>query len=268
MLSKNNYLMTIQELFKQFRDNLQDEIDLLQANITQRIGQAIEFPKPTQKIKIYVDAGHGGNHPSTGAYMTNPRDGKRYIFVDAAGKELLDIREGVINRLIANEFCNLLQKEGFAFQKLYHDYLDRSNTERCLIANQDYQIQKVKGVKCILLSFHSNANGMIMKGIGDSAKGWSVWTTRGNTESDRFASIWFEKTKAMVGNQITYREDRSDGDADWEADFDILFHSLMPAVLVENLFFTNYQDALILNSAEYQKKSAQVALEAVKTFFN
>jgi N-acetylmuramoyl-L-alanine amidase len=221
----------------------------------------IAVKKP--KIKIYIDEGHGGNHPQTGQYMTNPRDGKRYIFLDDSGKEILDMREGVINRLMGEAFANLLKKEGIDYEKVSHPYLDRTNTERCLIANKDYEIQKKNGVKCLLISFHSNADGMSMKGKGTNADGWSVWTTRGNTQADRFASLWSEQQRKTFEGGIRYREDLRDGDADIEADFDILFFTAMPAVLVENLFFTNLADSQRLINPAYQQKCAEVCFAAL-----
>lgn len=219
--------------------------------------------KPQQKIKIYIDEGHGGNHPKTGVYMTNPRDGKFYKFVP----QNLEIREGVVNRMMGKEFTNILDNVGIEYMRISHEYLDISNAERAIICNKDYAIQKSKGVKTLLISFHSNADGKQSTGPGISTNGWSVWTTRGTTISDRFAQFWFEEQKKEFGNKIQYITHTQDGDADIEADFDIIFKTLCPAVLVENLFFTNYQDALMLLDKKYQQACAVVCFNAVKRFF-
>lgn len=216
-------------------------------------------------IFVIVDAGHGATHPVTGKYMTPPHIGKFYQFTDASGNVELEIREGDINRAIANQFCEYLEIEGIAHEKVYHDYIDVSLAERVMKANAIHKREKGKK-DTILLSFHSNAFSSGYKGPGTSAKGWEVYTTRGNTSSDKFADIWYQTTRELLGNQIVYRTDGSDGDFDREANFYILYHTMMPAVLVENLFFTNRDDARLLLDKNYQKQSALAAFNAIKRY--
>ncbi|NJL77500.1 MAG: hypothetical protein HC892_23125 [Saprospiraceae bacterium] len=45
--------------------------------------------------------------------------------------------------------------------------------------------------------------------------------------------------------------------------FWMLTQTTMPAVLMENLFFTNIDDARLLASAEYQELSARAAVNAL-----
>jgi len=215
---------------------------------------------------IYVDAGHGGLHPTTGKYMTSPFWGKYYEFEPQGKEKGFAIYEGEINRKIAGFFMELLQKNGIAFRQLHHDYQDFSLPHRCFLANQFHMQDVAKGLKPILLSFHSNAFGNSPKGKGENPKGWSVWTTRGRTESDKIAQIWLDETKKLLKDKIAYREDLSEGDSDFEENFTILAATVMPAVLVENLFFTNRQDAKLLLNEEYQKVSAQAAFNTVLNY--
>ena len=209
--------------------------------------------------EIIINAGHGGNNPE-GKYMTPPWIGKLYKFTDAPDFE---IREGVCNRIIANKVCDLLEKAGIKYHKLYHEYIDIALPELTRQANQIDTIAKTKGKKTILLSFHSNAHGMEASGSGNTANGWEVFTTKKTTASDKFADIWYEQTRLLLGDKINYRLDVSDGDYDKEANFWILWKTTMPAILVECLFFTNRQDALKLLNEQYQSNFAQAAFNAI-----
>lgn len=217
-----------------------------------------------KKIAVYIDAGHGGIFQ--GRYYTPPHVGKLYTFLDKKGKEDFTIYEGEVNRKIAGKFAELCEKEGIFARKIYHDYLDTPLLTRCHLANTFFLQDKLQGYTPILLSFHSNAFGNSSKGEGEAPRGWSVWTSKGKTEADKIAQIWAEETKKMFGKKITIREDLSDGDSDFEENFTILVATVMPAVLVENLFFTNREDAKLLLSEDYQNKSALVALNTVQRY--
>ena len=68
-----------------------------------------------------------------------------------------------------------------------------------------------------------------------NATGWSCYTTKGQTQSDKLADCLYEAAiKNFPGKRI--RTDYSDGDSDWEANFYILRHTVCPAVLTENFF--------------------------------
>ena len=221
-----------------------------------------------KKIIVYIDAGHGGMNPITGKYMTAPQWGKYYEFEPQGKEKGFTVYEGEINRKIANFFAELLQEENIPFRFISHEFQDFSLSHRCFLANQYFAEDQRKGLQPVLMSFHSNAFGNNAKGKGETPRGFSVWTTRGLTESDKIAQIWFEETKKLCKNTITYREDLSDKDSDWEENFTILAGTVMPAVLVENLFFTNREDAKLLLSEAYQKTSALAALNTIKTYQN
>jgi len=251
----------IQNMKLSFKESLLLEIQRLKEiinNLT-KLHNNFDESEAKKNIHVLVDAGHGGNHPKTSNYMTPPNIGKKYRFV----QENIEIREGVINREIANIFCDMLDSANIKYTKLHHAYLDNSLFERVQTANRIHAEKKAEGKKVVLMSFHSNAFGFKQSGTGEAPQGWSVWTTKGNTDSDRLADAWYLNTKKLCGQKITYRIDKSDNDFDWEANFQILFHTTMPAVLVENLFFTNLQDAKLLLNKEYQKASAKAAFNTV-----
>ncbi len=221
-----------------------------------------------KKIVLIIDAGHGGNHPVTGKYLTPPHIGKLYRFLDENGKLDFEIREGVINRLIADRFVELATQAGFEVAKVYHYCNDNSLEDRCVQANAIHRQALAKGKKSVFLSFHSDAFGMRSEGQGERPRGISFWTSRGKTLADSIATIWHQEVKKGVlgstfRDKVLYRVDMSDGDIDWEAGFYVLAATHMPAVLVENLFFTNREDAKLLLDANYRELFAQATLQAM-----
>ena len=69
-----------------------------------------------------------------------------------------------------------------------------------------------------------------------NATGWSCYTCKGQTESDRLADCLYKAAEEILKNQVIRTDYARDGDPDWEENFYILRHSLCPAVLTENFF--------------------------------
>ncbi len=218
-------------------------------------------------IALIIDAGHGGNHPDTGAYCTFPSDGKFYQFEDAAGKVIFEAREGVTNRIIASLIAAKAAKAGIPVYQTHHPYADRGLQERVNLANDAGIEFENKGFFPVFLSIHSDAFGMKSRGPSLAPRGASWWTTPGITLADQFAWYLYKNHSRLAGNEIQYRIGKAvPGEVDKEANFYVLKWTDMPAVLFENLFFTNLQDAQLLYSARYQEISANAAVEAVQDF--
>ena len=97
----------------------------------------------------------------------------------------------------------------------------------------------------ILISIHVNVAGNGSKWM--DATGWSCYTSKGQTQSDKLAECLYQAAvKNFPGKRI--RTDFSDGDSDWEDGFYILRKSLCPAVLTENFFMDNRSDLEYLQS--------------------
>ena len=97
----------------------------------------------------------------------------------------------------------------------------------------------------ILISIHVNAAGNGSKWL--NATGWSVYTCKGQTESDRLADCLCEAAiKHFPGRRI--RTDFSDSDPDWEENFSLLSNTLCPAVLTENFFMDSRSDLEYIRS--------------------
>ena len=163
-------------------------------------------------MKILIDNGHGHNTP-----------GKR----SPDGK----FRESAYNREIAKRIVADLIDRGYDAELLAPEDNDVSLEERVRRVNALCSAHGKSNV--ILVSVHVNAAGNGSKWT--NATGWSVYTCKGQTTSDKLAECLCEAAiKNFPGKRI--RTDYSDGDSDWEANFYILRHSLCPAVLTENFF--------------------------------
>jgi N-acetylmuramoyl-L-alanine amidase len=176
---------------------------------------------------LLIDAGHGGVNLQ-GVYTT---PGKRSFF---KGKKLTNgenFYEGVSNRRFASLLAKECEKLGIPYEFLHEPIRDTPLAERVLKANT---LAK-KYDKTLLISLHSDWID------NPSVRGFSVWTTVGETASDKVATaIHQEISKTMP--MLKARKDLSDGDVDFENQFYILRFSNMPSVLCEYLFFSNAED--------------------------
>ncbi len=182
--------------------------------------------------KILIDNGHGANTA-----------GKRSP--DASLLEYLYTRE------IADEVVAQLRAKGYDAERIVPEITDISLKERARRVNS--VCNRVGAGNVLFISIHCNASG---NGEWKDARGWSCYTSIGETEADVVADCFYEVAREMFkGRKI--REDFSDGDADWEAAFYMLNKTRCPAVLTENFFMDNKEDVAFLLS--YEGKQAVIA---------
>ena len=175
-------------------------------------------------MKILIDNGHGLNTP-----------GKR----SPDGK----FREYAYNREITKRIVADLIDRGYDAELLVPEDNDISLEERVRRVNALCSAHGKSNV--ILVSIHVNAAGNGSKWT--NATGWSVYTCKGQTTSDKLAECLCDAAiKNFPGKRI--RTDYSDGDSDWEENFYILRHTLCLAVLTENFFMDNKSDLEYLQS--------------------
>lgn len=181
--------------------------------------------KKISEILILIDNGHGYDTPG----KCSP-DGS--------------FKEFAYNREIAAKVVSELQKRGYNARLLVPELHDISLKERVNRVNKECKALGKNNV--LLISIHVNAAG---NGNWMSARGWSCYTTEGETESDKVAEHLYNAAERLfVGHKI--RKDYSDGDRDWEKAFYICRKTLCPAVLVENFFMDNKDDLAYLISDE------------------
>lgn len=217
---------------------------------------------PTEKKKNYnglvviLDPGH--------AISTS---GKKSPFsLKKVSSPELPFEEWNFNREITYMLKPLLKEYGidvFVTTDAMRDETTDLGLSKRAARGNDYV--KKSGKKGLFISIHSDADGMGDKWT--SAHGWSCFTTKGQNNSDKFADCLYDAAEKILKPMgITIRTDRKDGDRDWEQDFTVILKSNMPAVLTENLFYTNIDDLRFLNSDEGKNAIVQVHLKGILKF--
>lgn len=187
-----------------------------------------------------LDAGHGGLD-SKGNYTTAPS--KMCKFPE------FTICEGLINRDITLQVIEQLIDRGIDYIVVSDNWED---TPLFLRVNRADNIFK-KNKNAVYVSIHSNAGG---------GSGFEIFTSPGQTKSDKIANVFCEVYKKHFP-EFKFRKDLSDGDWDREADFYVLRKTDCPAILLENLFFDNLEEAKYLMSAEGQKAISDCIVDAI-----
>jgi len=232
-------------------DNMQEEDNTLENNDNNNE----IMPESTNNIPetvIYIDNGHGNDTP-----------GKRSPYSSKGIKPELDFYEYKWNREIANEIYNSLKGMGYDVRLLVTEDNDISLKERVNRVNK--MCSQVGKDKVILVSVHSNAAGSGSE--WKDARGWSAYTTKGTTKSDKLAEyLYAEAEKNFKGLKI--RTDKSDGDKDWESDFYILKNTNCPAVLTENFFYDNIEDLKYILSDEGRKMVIKTHVDGIINYLN
>ena len=203
-------------------------------------------------MKILIDNGHGLNTP-----------GKR----SPDGQFL----EAIYNREIAKRIVAELQNKGYDAELLVPEEEDISLNERVRRVNAACSASSscpapTGHPNVILISIHVNAAGNGSKWM--NATGWSCYTCKGQTESDRLADCLYKTAEQILKNQVIRTDYARDGDPDWEENFYILRHSLCPAVLVEQFFMDNKKDLAYLISDEGKRNLIDVIVGGLEAFYS
>lgn len=189
-------------------------------------------------MKILIDTGHGENTP-----------GKRSP--DGKFREYLYVRE------IADQVVAQLRQRGYDAERIVMEFSDVALAERTKRVNEVCVRLGTKNV--ILVSIHINASG---NGEWMNAKGWSCYTSIGQTKADKLADCFYQVAEEQFAGR-KFRKDLTDGDPDWEAGFYMLKKTKCPAVLTENFFMDNKDDVAYLVSPEGRNAVVATHVEAI-----
>ncbi len=207
------------------------------------------------KFIAFIDAGHGS--------LSYDDEGKPHYHCLAKGKKFehdsYTFFEGEWNRRVTEEVCRKLSALGIPFYRTYHKYLDWSLSDR----RDRIQFYLDAGYKGLLISTHANASPQ------HNARGWEVWTQKGQDKSDKLADILYGRTVTLLQNNIyRLRLDKwSDGDIDKEANFGILRNNC-PSILIEHGFFDHPADAELLRKPEIIEKFAEAQVQTIIQYKN
>lgn len=177
-----------------------------------------------------LDNGHGNN--TAGKCSPVLPDGRQLF-------------EWETNRKIVRKIARNLDEKGIKYVILVPEDYDVSLSERCRRANAI--------PNGYVFSVHCNAGG---------GTGFEVWTSKGETKSDKLAKIVFEEAQKEL-KEFKMRADYTDGDPDKESQFYILKHTKCPAILVESLFMDNERDCRFLMSEDGLDRIARMYTNAI-----
>ena len=111
-----------------------------------------------------------------------------------------------------------------------------------------------------------------------SARGWSIYTSPGETASDKLATEIhaaavpelaereYARTFLPTSKQKAIRTDFSDGDPDYEAKLWMLTQTPCPAVLSENMFQDNKEDVAFLKSDQGLGACIQLHVQGIENY--
>ena len=199
--------------------------------------------KMTSKYTWILDPGHGGM--IDGEYQTSGKRSPEFEF----GQYF----EGVGNRQIVKKLLAKCKEAGILAIDVVDTEEDMPLRERVEKANILHRLHK----NCIYVSIHSDAFDK------ESANGYSVYTSPGETSSDDIAETFIESmTNDFMDH--TLRHDNSDGDRDKEAQFYVLKKTMCPAILIENFFMTNMRECRLLMEDEFQDRIVNCHMKSIK----
>ena len=174
--------------------------------------------------------------------------------------------EWEFNRDVVARIAKGLDEVGIKYHVLVPEVdEDIALTERAKRANR--YCSKYGTKNCFFISVHSNAYG---KGDKWETPGkWSVWTSEGVTKSDEYGKIMYEAAERMLkpyGYGCRDGKVQGNGNAgpDYEENFTVLYKTWCPAVLPENLFYTNKKECEWLMTDEGRQVIADIHIEGIK----
>lgn len=180
--------------------------------------------------------------------------------IDTPGKRSPDgvFREYLWNREVSDLIHERLTFLGYDARILVTETNDISLSTRVQRINK--LCNQVGSYNVLLVSIHSNAagNGKEWR----TARGWSCYTTIGETRSDKVAECMYDAFEAEFPER-KIRKDLSDGDRDWESNFYIIHKSKCPAVLLENFFYDNKEECQWLMQDQTKKRIAKAAVQGI-----
>jgi N-acetylmuramoyl-L-alanine amidase len=193
------------------------------------------------KKVIMLDAGHGKDTP-----------GKR-----SPDSSLM---EWEYNREIAKRVQKILLSYGWDTRLVVEDDWDMSLKQRYLKVNK--VCDKYGAGNVIMVSIHCNAAS---NGKWTNARGWSVWTTVGQTNSDKLADELYIAAQSYLPQRgMTLRKETyNDGDVDYEKNFTVIYGAKCPAVLTENLFMDNKVDCAWLLTEEGKETITNIHVDGI-----
>lgn len=199
---------------------------------------------------VILDAGHTALTP-----------GKRSPYSGYGAHPEIPLYEYEFNRRLQDRLIDKLIKAHINYFVVTPDAnSEDSLRKRYQLANK-YQSEHPDQY-CIFLSLHGNAAGDGKEWL--PAGYWSAWTTKGWNNSDIYAGYLKDAAVELLdpyGFPVM-------GNPSYEYDFTVIKNVMMPAVLTENLFYTNPGQAKFMNTDEGIDILAEINFRGTINYLN
>lgn len=166
--------------------------------------------------------------------------------------------EWQFNREIAKALEQKLKNEGYSVHRIVtEDIEDIPLKERVRRANT--LCDKYGAKNCIFISIHSNASGETWS----NATGSSVFVAKQSSQlSKELATLFYKEVvdAGFAGNRCVPPQKY------WTENFYVIKNTKCPAILTENLFYTNKADLAILKSDTGKAKIVEMHEKAIKNY--
>lgn len=262
-LFKKKEEITEEEIIEGTIENEKDtEVVVPEPEIEEPIEETIPALPPTPEedallgngqkdLVVLIDNGHASSTP--GKYSPLFEDGTRFY-------------EWKFNRDVVAALVPMLEKENIKHEIITpEENYDVKLNVRATRANS--YCKKYGTANCLFISVHGNAfgNGTQWEKPG----GWSVWTSRGETKADPIAKLFYEEAEKILpkyGFTVRNGVVQGGGNAgpDYEDNFTVLVRTSCPAILTENLFYTNRKEVEWMKSEEGINAIALIHLNGIK----
>ena len=189
-------------------------------------------------MRVVIDPGHAGRNIDPGAVNAT------------TGLQEADVALSV-SRLV----------EKYLLAVGYEVKLTRNDWEQAKTDDLSYRTTLANDWGAdIFISLHCNS------AASQSAEGYEVWTSPGDTLGDKLATCLYRQIAAEFSDRAG-RTDYSDGDPDKESRFYVLIHTDAPACLVEMAFISNEEEAILLVDTAWQDRYARAIARGVTDYF-
>jgi len=213
-------------------------------------------------LTVILDNGHGNNTIGKCSDIIDFPYNKDFTSIENGR-----FREYLFTRRIVKSAIPKLKELGYNVIELVPEKKDISLSTRVTRINK--YVKNYGAGNCIMISTHANAAG---NGGWKNARGWSIWTTKGQNNSDKLATCIYEAAKENIEQDKQYtaktkiRTDFTDGDADQESNFYIIKNSNCPSVLIENMFQDNKEDVKYLESENGFNRIVKTLVDGVEKY--
>lgn len=161
------------------------------------------------------------------------------------------------NRILGKRIGNRLTELGIDWCFTYSTDAenDLSRTQRANVANR--WASELGKNNVILISLHFNAASM---GEWVEAEGFCVFSTKGNTVSDKLANIVVEEAEKIL--KPLKKKIRGH----LESNFTVIYKTTCPSILIEYGFYTDKSELEFLKSEEGLKAYEDLTVNAILRF--